>query len=416
MAEYLVSVFIYLIIDFLNAILIFIAEKYQKKNQKNSAKVSKVFWCKRVEPGYTECYFGSNDFACIFQHFADPKIILNENVTLYALTEQEAVFVDTGDVTLMKAQPGWLYLFQQDSSNKLITMPLDVFMEMSEKIDLPSCPVIHIANHTRCGGTLMSRIFQSMPRALVLAEPQALTCVAFFSTQKTFSPKKISQLYISTLKCLFKQATLQKLDLVCVKSWVPEVFILQLMFEATPFIKHIYLYRNPLTFVKSWEKLFALNQYPMMPVRLLKSRCNLNPVLCRSPLFRDENIRKMSWYEIWALHWIRSYAGFMDVYRKNYPISTVRFEDFIANPDQTISQIFKLAGIKDSLLPDAKSVLKLDSQKDSMYTTRSTKKLRSDLFTPITKELKEKVDRLCDLFDVPSFWSDEIIELPNKLH
>ena len=262
----------------------------------------------------------------------------------------------------------------------------------------------------------MSRVFQSIPRALVLSEPQALSCVAIFSAHQTFSPKKISQLYISTLKCLFKHATLQKLDLVCLKSWLPEVFILQLMFDATPFIKHIYLYRNPLTFVKSWEKLFAVNQFPMMPVRVVKSRCYLYPVLFRSPLFRDENILKMSWYEIWALHWIRSYAGFMDVYKKNYPISTVCFEDFIANPDQIISQIFEFAGIQDSLLPDAKSVLKTDSQEGTIYTSRSTEKLRSDLFTPITKELKEKVDRLCDLFDVPSFWSDEIIELPNKLH
>ena len=229
MVENLLSVFLHHIINFLNAILIFIAKRYQKKNQKSSAKVLKILWCTRVEPVYTECNFGINDFACIFQHFADPNIILNENVTLYALTEQEAVFVDTGDATLMKAQPGWLYLFQWDSSKKLISMPLDVFMEMSEKIDFPSCPVINIANHTRCGGTLMSRVFQSIPRALVLSEPQALSCVAIFSAHQTFSPKKISQLYISTLKCLFKHATLQKLDLVCLKSWLPEVFILQLM-------------------------------------------------------------------------------------------------------------------------------------------------------------------------------------------
>lgn len=106
---------------------------------------------------------------CVFIHqeFCHPRIILHDNVSLYRITKREAVFVDCGNLDVFDStHDAFVYNAQFRHATHLIIIPLESFHQVSKGISLPGIPFISLANHGRCGSTLLTKIFEAVPNSL----------------------------------------------------------------------------------------------------------------------------------------------------------------------------------------------------------------------------------------------------------
>ena len=403
------------IVDFIKFTLKDGSSKLQ--HYETSAQVSNILWRHKPDVGINDYLIGKNDFLCIHETFTHPSIILNENVTLYTVTKDEAIFVDCGDINMFGLDVSFIFVSQYQNALKLISMPIESFHLISSQISFPKVPIVHMSNHGRCGSTLMYRIFQAIPNTLSMSEPYSFVALADFSRSGKTSQKDLRKLCLSVLKCTMKHGNERKSDLICLDTWHTIVYCLDIFCNVAPFIKQIYQYRQPLPFVQSWEKLSVLHSWPDIRLDILKARCGIghNKLLSKYPIYTNEYLKSLSSFGRWALHWIACNAAYNNVVDKEYPIVSIKYEDFIKNPEDIITSVFDYIGISHSKLPDLKKILSRDSQAGSVYTSRNAdqKKLKDQL-TPITQELKKEIDAMCNEYDVPLFW-DNVIYLGNNI-
>ena len=184
------------------------------------------------------------------------------------------------------------------------------------------------------------------------------------------------------------------------------------MVEAVPQLKHVYMYRQPLAFVRSYEKLNFVNQWDPLcaPMCTFWSGLGDNEILKKFPNRKytdDGYIFRLSPFSRLALIWITGVAAYGELVDRCDGITSLKYEDLLADPREVMKALLKHLGIDGSLLPDVVAVMGRDSQAGSEYTSRGVdKKELERSLTPITLKLKAEVDVFCEDFDVSSFWDD----------
>lgn len=142
---------------------------YRQWPGKTSRK-GRILW-KRKHFGMDET--SPLDFLCFFNSCIEPDYVLRPNVSLYALTDTEAFFVETPAgvyIYSSKVHP-FFFIAQFLYAQNVIKMSITFFFSIAGKIGEPTVPVIWIANTGRCGGTMLCQIFESVPGTLVMHEP-----------------------------------------------------------------------------------------------------------------------------------------------------------------------------------------------------------------------------------------------------
>lgn len=107
------------------------------------------------------------NFIAIHKGFCDPSIVLNDNVTLYAVNQREAVFVECDDditvTSVMKPA-------QYQRARRLIILPIHSVHRLAAQ----KAKLLMLPNTTRCGSTLLCQIFEKTGKCLALAEPEVM--------------------------------------------------------------------------------------------------------------------------------------------------------------------------------------------------------------------------------------------------
>ena len=116
------------------------------------------------------------DFICFFTECVQTGCVLQPNVSLYALTNEEAIFVETEEnVGIYRSNVNpFFFMAQFGYSKNVMRMSITRFVELAERIGDPAIPVICVSNTGRCGGTMLVQMFESVPRMLVLNERHPL--------------------------------------------------------------------------------------------------------------------------------------------------------------------------------------------------------------------------------------------------
>jgi len=366
-----------------------------QNSYETSAKVSKVLARFLYEDGYS-FFYTKDAFAYIHERFDHPSIILKDSVSLYELTPQEAVFVDCGEIDVFIQDYVHLSIAQYKKALKMITLPIESFNLITSQIPNTKAPIVRFANHSRCSSTLVSSIFQEMPKTLVLSKPNALGKIATRIPTGGVSEKESRTLCVSIIKSFIKHANSRGSELICLVDWSICIFITDILCEEWPAMKHIYLYRQPVSFARSWEKLALLNNW-YFDIDIFKIKCGIGQ-LKEFPIYEDKFVEKLSCFEKFSLLWIIYNAGYRKFEKKGCPIVSSKFEDLQKEPKKVMLQIFKYFEIPAEKLPDLDKVLRRDSQ---------TGTNRMQRLAPITDAVKEKVNGMCRDFDMPLFWDTE---------
>ena len=133
------------IVDFIRLTLKDESSKVQ--HYETSAQLPNIFWRHKLDVGINDYLIGKNDFLYIHETFTNPSIILNENITLYTFTKDEAIFVDCGNMDMFGLDVSFIFVSQYQNALKLITMPIESFHLISSQISFPKVPIAHMSNH-----------------------------------------------------------------------------------------------------------------------------------------------------------------------------------------------------------------------------------------------------------------------------
>ena len=118
---------IQLLAKYLNCLIIkFHLTRNAHAGYDNSARVYKVI--SRYKDA--EKFFSwLDDFVLVFEGFTAPEIILNDNISLYTINANEAVFVDCGSEDVFDtSRHALVYNAQFTFSQKVICLPLSSFL------------------------------------------------------------------------------------------------------------------------------------------------------------------------------------------------------------------------------------------------------------------------------------------------
>jgi len=392
-----------------------IVEQLRKNPYDRSAHVCKI-WMRNKSESDLE-HSNKNNFIYFHKEFSNPCIVLNDNISLYSLNEKEAIFVDCGNVDIFNSKhDSFVYNTQYRYAINLIIMPIASFKQISKEVLLPKIPMVHVANHGRCGSTLLFKLFEVIPNALAISEPNAFTDLAELSRKGRIDRAELKSLCYSSLIMTIKHAKTRDSELLFLKCQNIAVYITDVMMDVLPSIKQIYMYRNPVQFVRSYEKLAITNGWKGLSVKELKLWCGMghNEILHNYPVYPFHFLQKLSKFSKFSLIWITGLAAFNELVNKGYSIKSLKYEDLLTDPKHTLRLLMNFMEYNLTVFPDVDAVMNVDSQKGTKFTSRHIEKKKlEESFTEINNHLKVELNELCCDFNVQLFWETTV--LVNKL-
>lgn len=359
-------------------------------------------------------FSSKSDFIFIHKYFCHPCTVLNDSISLYSINEKEAIFVDCGKIDDFDSiHDPFVYNTQFRHAVNLITVPIESLHKIAKEMSLPKIPIIHLANHGRCGSTLITKIFEAVPNSLSISEPNAYTDLAELSRKGRLARFELVKLCYSISLCIFKHASTRKSEIVFLKGQSVVTYITDIIAEALPSIRQVYMYQDPLPIIRSWEKIYIANKWSPPTVRLIKRWAGIghNELLKRYPVYPSHYISDLELVSKLSLFWINGVAAFNELLCRGYAVKSLKYEDLLDDPET--KALFRYIGLPDNRLPDVRKVMNKDSQEGTQFTTcQFDDVVFKENYTKLTDNLKAEIDTLCSDFSLPPFWKP--CHLPNK--
>jgi len=335
----------------------------------------------------------ASNFLVVHREFVSMDYLRKDNVFLYDLTREGAVFVEGEEGTqLWRLEFGSFFgvsLFR--NSRRVVTVPLGHFHRFAEELGDPKGKLIFLANGSRCGSTLLCRAFESTDRAVVYSEPHALEAVSFL--QSSFPPDVIDVLARDVIRVMCKPVKSPgKVDAYVFKQRSPQTTCATLYGRLFPNAKQIFMWRDRKKTAESSERL--LNQMPSY-------------MIARSTYWIPSWIRAQFSYHILGRHCgffpqdftdICSHpilAGLLPVavmlgtykrlYAAEYKIAAVRYEDIFADQKYCFKAIFDYCNLGPEVLTKAMSACGEDSQKYSGFAKATVENATNSPWTSVAK-------------------------------
>ncbi|XP_066926544.1 uncharacterized protein [Clytia hemisphaerica] len=401
-----------ILFNWLQILFNFINSLWQKPTDEyeNSASVYKIIHRYKEEFTYSK----KNDFLILFTEFSHPNIVLAENYSLYTFTDDEAIFVDCGDCDIFDKTKAFVYDTQYKNAVKMVTMPLHSFHLVAKQVNVPKIPIIHLANHGRCGSTLLTKVFDAIPGALSISETNGFSDVVLLSHNGNKNRETLKKLCLSVILMTIKHGNTRNSTCIFIKLKNYALFLVDIMVEVLPSMKQVYMYRQGIGFVRSWEKLFIANDWKPLPTHIHKLICGIGKHrLMKDSLQRIEsvNLEDLSHFAKIALIWIFSAVAYERLLQSDLKMKSLKYEHLVANPKKVLTNFFEFVELPLDQLPDIEDAFSNDSQQDTPFSSRHVDKEKLKLgLAPITDELKIEVENLCEMFDVPRFWDNVVLK------
>ena len=369
------------------------------------AQQGRILWKQKL---YDLDSTSPSDFLCFFNARVNPDSVLQPNVSLYVLTNKEAIFVETDeDVNIYSSKVHPFFCVAQFLyARSVIKMSIADFVELAERIGDPMVPVIWISNTGRCGGTMLCQIFESVPGTLVMHEPDPLTPSWHLQHRGSLHDSDYDAILKSTVRILSKPH--QGSKMVCVKPRPQCTTVMKDVSRLVPNIRHLFMYRNSLDTIKSWTGMLRSDPF----INTICSCANSERLSKIFPYFRK--FQRYYVYQIskpkdvqeippdantaclYAYMWIYLIFIARDAMSRDPNILPVKYEDIIARPKEAVTQLFDSLNIDRDHVDRAVTSMERDSQRD---TELSRDKLAS--FKHISTVDRIRIDAILSQFNLP---------------
>ena len=375
-----------------------------------SARISRVLWRRKF---FMIDITSSRDFITTYGSCVHPRIVLNPNISLYAISKQEAVFVETPEnFNLFRSDVNpFLYIAQFLYCRRIITMPIQSFHMLATEIPDSTLPIIWLSNTGRCGSTIVGQIFESVPGTVLMSENDSLTNLSYLKIQDKLSVKEYNEMLISILKLICKP--LPNTRRFCIKPRSCGIVHLESISRLLPNIKLLFLYRNALPTVSSFLSL-TINESVLVCWRCFSDSDLISRLI---PFFRkylrycfalrdDDFLRDpstMNTVEMFTSMWARFIILARHVRSQNNNVIPIKYEEVISDPLRTCTRIFQTVGIDIREAQNAVVVLQRDSQRGSVLSRTAIAK---DPRRSVNKTDKLKADAILSKYNLPLMEED----------
>ena len=265
-------------------------------------------------------------------------------------------------------------------------------------VEVDDSRLVLIQSVGRCGSTLVSRVFESLDSVRSLSEPDAFTNLAGWRGSALASDGVIRRMADSCVRmCCKPLAGSEAPSYVAIKFRSQCIEIDDLLAEAFPAARHIYLTREPISRLDSTYRAFIDpetvddNDYRTL------IEDTFAPV---HPLIEGEVIKgkPMSAWKLFLLSWIGNNGAFRKVQDKGIPYCVAVFSEIKNNGMETISRILDYCAIPVADLSVIEECLSRDSQKGSGIDQN----LINNPAKRLPEEMRIKAQNLLALYGYPT--------------
>lgn len=222
-------------------------------------------------------YANPNTFVTVHERFSPAEVIFRENVHILYINSKQAAFIEVDesvDIMNVRKHPIF-FLAQNEHAKKLIILPLQVFEDLVEKLDVSDRKVVWFFHSTRCGSTAWAQVFHALPNWTVYSEPQCIYYTSLYSDHgfpsvQQFAESDLYSRYV-TLMIKYSLATMPEHNNVFWKGTIMDENLIPVIAKQFPHHKILFGYRDILPNAVSFHNITT--NFPAAPVVM---RCTLN--------------------------------------------------------------------------------------------------------------------------------------------
>lgn len=285
-------------------------------------------------------------------------------------------FVETSPNTDLFEAPLY-YHSQYEHAKKVYLMPFEAFLTFKCDTICDKKSVL-IYSVGRCGSTLLSKIFKSVSGICSISEPDVYMQIQLLRMRKAIDENEARGLINSSTAFLWRSIDFDTTRLFVIKFKSHVIKIHRTLSDAIPNSKSIFIYRNAIDVVQSYDRIFGypytkkrwIFRFPFLS-RLYRARKrryygrNINFFDQYKTFIRNgtpyDIINDLGHCGIYLLEWLSKVNSYLELKKYNSDIIALRYEDLIANPREMIRAIFDYCGISNEEIESACKAIRLDA-------------------------------------------------------
>lgn len=320
------------------------------------------------------------------------QVWLDPRFSLYCVDPENdrVLFVETNDPESVD-RAAFYYQAQVQYATGLVSMSTSEFHAIAARTAEPPKGLIFVHSVGRCGSTLLSKVLAGIPSLHSLSEPDDLTQMVTLRGKESCSDEWLRKMIISSVRWRCKPRIGGPFEAVAIKTRSEVLVLGDLIGECFPYGKHIYLYRNAVSWMATMFRNFSpdreiyddeLNQ------KMEESWARMLPLV--RELRRQE--KPMNPVQIRILAWITCMESYLGLRGMGVPMIAVRFEDLTTHPIPILKQVLEFCESYDVDWTVVHEVLGRDSQAGTMYDREERQKQNRVMTEDLILDLKNMVE------------------------
>jgi hypothetical protein len=303
----------------------------------------------------------ADDFQTHAGQSIDPHVVLEKsNISLYCLdhANQRALFVETlPDVDLLQAP--FYFIAQYENAQKLIALPYNTLHALAKKVEVNRQRVILFYSTGRCGSTLFSKVMNLNPTMVSFSEPDVFSQLVMIRTAGQSTDTEIASLLYDSVMIMSSNTQKQGYQFYAFKFRSYVLSVSDLLYQAIPQAKLLFMYRNALTWAYSFSRAFG-SPDDNIGERLEKSGFRYMIPSVNEHLKTHNN--SISWVEYVAHMWVSTMQDSRRLRQQGAALASARFEDLKATPQPIIQSLLAHCGLPMPEPEKLADILAKDSQ------------------------------------------------------
>ena len=351
-----------------------------------------------------------SNFIATHHSFQSPEYVLQDHVTLYGITSDEAIFVETErDFDVLHSDAGcFLRVAQFLNAKRVIKMPMTSFHKLAQQVGDPKGKMIFVSNTTRCGSTLLSQFFEETGRVLSFSEPHALNTIGLYKDAKV-ATAKLDRIVIDAVRMLCKPIS-RPISAYLLKTTGPTIEAVPEFIRIFPESKHLFMYRNAFPMTKSCYK--TSKQLPLLDLVFLVtpwSQTLTRAGVAAMGLSADMFKVRCSDGMVFCLYvWAVIISRYREYVSREIDIVAVKYEDLVERPLEATRTVFKYCGVPVEWAEQAINALKKDAQRLSPLSRKNLDRVKLNM--ELTPQRKREMNAICDQFGLPRIPQECVLE------
>jgi len=277
----------------------------------------------------------ADDFHVQIGRSIDPHVVLEQpTVSLYCLdhAKARALFVDTPPAVDLLQAP-FYFIAQYEAAQRLIAVPYATLHVLAREVQLDPQHIILFYSTGRCGSTLVSHVLNQIPTVVSFSEPDVFTQLVQLRTAGQSNAAEVTALLYASLMIMAANARQRGFQYWAFKFRSYVLSVSDLLYQAVPAAKLLFLYRNALTWARSFSRAFGSADAELED-RLVKD--GFRYLIPSVDIYLRTHTQTITWLEYLAHMWVSTMQDSRWLQQQDAALACARFEDLHVAPQAVI--------------------------------------------------------------------------------